>query len=87
MTDKFANYVETVSGPASNAFPITASSSTPFTYATRAIWVGTSGDVEVCMLNGSSNVIFKAVPAGTLLPIRTTYCSTASSASNLLGLY
>jgi hypothetical protein len=35
----------------------------------RALYIGTAGDVEVRQVNGSTEVTFANVPAGTVLPV------------------
>lgn len=57
---------------------------------TRGIWVGGAGDVVVAMAGQSApaQVLFAAVPAGTLLPICVTRVfATGTSASLLRAMY
>ena len=57
-----------------------------------ALYIGGFGDVTVVMRNGDGNggvtpVTFKAVPAGTLLPIAVQGVNaTNTNATNILGL-
>lgn len=52
-----------------------------------ALFVGGAGDVAVLM-SGGETVTFKAVPAGTLLPIQfTRIMSTNTTATNMVALY
>jgi hypothetical protein len=68
-------------------FAITKSDVTVFSQPTRAVWVGSAGDLSVVYWDGSSDILH-AVPAGTLLPIRVTQVkSTNTTASNISGLY
>jgi hypothetical protein len=54
----------------------------------RGIYVGTAGDVSVTPANGGSAVVFKSVPAGTILPIHAQNVTTANTtASNMVALY
>lgn len=58
--------------PADECVAITASDSTVFA-ATRALYVGTGGDVAVMpAAPGSVSVVFQNVPSGAVLPIRIT---------------
>ncbi len=58
------------------------------------LWVGSAGDVVVCMRNGDgkggvTTVKFSAVPAGTLLPIGIQGVNTTGTtvdAGTLIGL-
>lgn len=54
---------------------------------TRGLYVGTTGNVAVKSLRGTT-CIFTAVPAGLILPIRCTQVlSTGTTASNIVALY
>lgn len=65
---------QNINAPAYGAFAVTPSNSTTFdgvgTNKTppRSLYVGGAGDVAVTMFNGDQ-VVFSAVPAGTILPI------------------
>lgn len=53
---------------------------------TRGIYVGGAGDVEAKLVGG--NIVFSAVPVGTILPIRTKLIVAANTtATNLLGIW
>ena len=84
--DNYSSGIETLV-PGQGAFAITKSDVTLFQYATRLIYVGTTGDVAVTMMDGSQ-VVFVACPAGMLLPIvATQVLETGTSASNIVGIY
>ncbi len=57
---------------------------------TRAIYVGGAGAVEVDMLGGpednggNTKVLFSAVPAGTILPIRATAIYSGNTDATLI---
>lgn len=57
--------------PASYAEAVTPSDDDDLTWVSRALWIGGAGDVAVIMQNGAT-VVFAAVPAGTMLPIRVS---------------
>lgn len=74
-----------------NAVAITPTDATaigPFS----GLYVGVAGDVTVVMRNGDgaggvTPVLFKAVPAGTILPIAVQGVNaTGTTATNILGL-
>ena len=72
--------------PAEYAVAVTKSDSTVLN-ATRALYIGGSGDVAVTMAGGG-NVTFSALAAGTILPIRVTkVLSTGTTATNIVALY
>lgn len=76
-----------LSDPATHAFAITPDNSTAITFATRAIYVGTGGDITLRGANSPADVLLKAVPTGSVLPIRTKYVrATGTTAADLVGL-
>ena len=81
------------SDSAINAFAITKSDSTVFPQfpsstgvcVTKALYVGTGGDVNVVM-EGGQTVLHSNVPSGAILPIRVKQVLSAStSASAIVG--
>jgi len=85
MTDQFAVQTDTQSTPARFGANVTKSDSTALDPLPKAIYVGTAGDVVVRFGTGS-DVTFKNVPAGAILPIRPLYIRTASTASDFVTL-
>lgn len=70
---------------------ITPSDSVNFAVPTRGIYVGVTGDV-VCVpktrTGEGAAVLFKAVPAGSVLPIAATRVnSTSTTATDLVALF
>lgn len=53
---------------------------------TRAIYVGGAGSLIVTTANGTVNVSFLGVPAGTMLPIQII-AFTGGTATGVLALY
>jgi len=88
MADDFETYRPGLSDTAENAAAITPHDSTDLSKTTRAIYVGGAGDVSVEMKGAGSAVVFKGLPAGTVLPVRATRVnSTATSATDLIALW
>jgi len=90
MADRFSKFYTNTNDPASNAFAITSDSENDLANSTRAIYVGTTGDLTVTMVDsGTANtfVTFATVPAGTVLPIRVQRVSAATTANNLVGMF
>jgi len=73
--------------PAANAEVVVPSDDSELSTVSRALYVGGGGDLAVVMLGGSE-VIFSAVIAGTVLPIRVKKVKlTGTNASFVLNLY
>ena len=54
--------------------------------ATRALYIGVTGDVVVTMVSGATPITFKAVPVGTL-SVQVTQVLAATTATDILALY
>lgn len=72
------------SGPAMGGFAITPADS-DLSARTRAVWVGTAGDLRVTFVNGD-DVVIKG--ASGLLPIAVKRVwATGTTATNVMGMY
>ena len=88
MSDGFAGRTEGLDSPASHAFAITAHDTNDLSYTTRGLYVGVSGDVKVDTAGGESAVVFTALAAGVLHPLRVTRVyDTDTDATNIVGVY
>lgn len=60
---------------------------TTFTYQVRGIYVGGAGDVSI-VTPRNNTVVFSAVPAGSILPVRAIRVNTSGTTATLMdGLY
>lgn len=76
-----SSYATAITAHATN--PIDSNSARP-----RALYVGTTGNVAVKFTGSSTTVVFVAVPAGTVLPIRPTHLvSVTTTASDIVALW
>lgn len=75
--------IDSNSGPASNAVAITPGAGA--ITQTRALFIGTGGNVTVTMAGGGS-VQFTNVPSGTTLPIAVNHV-TAATAADIVALW
>ena len=83
-TDDCARLESPVSG--GQAVDISSTDHTP-TSCTRALWVGTTGNVKVTLLSGSV-VTFNNVQDGTVLPVRAVLVwKTGTTASDMVALW
>jgi hypothetical protein len=64
MGDRFQGNTGDLDDPGWDAFAVTPSNSTNFSYTARALYIGSVGDVTVVTANGGV-VTFVAVPTGT----------------------
>ena len=83
MTAKYGNFA----APATEAVAIVLD--VAFAQPSRAIYVGVAGDVSAVMAEGSkATILFKNCPAGSILPISATMCTTvAGTATNLVCIF
>ena len=86
--DKFANNTDSVFAPARQCFAINPDDFTDLSTLTKAIYVGGSGDLALQSAdNEGQHVIFKGIPAGTMLPVRAIrVLSSDTSATDIVGL-
>ena len=85
MIDTFAKHTRSLTSPPEHAVTIVPADQ-DLARATRALYVGTGGDLAVRMLDGSSVTLLN-VPSGTLLPLRVGRVLPASTASGIIGLW
>lgn len=87
MQDRFRHHADSPMAPASRAFAITPSDIAELPTATKAIYVGTGGDITLRPLDGSEDVVFTAFPAGGILDVRASAIrATGTTASGIVGL-
>jgi len=86
MTDMFRTHARTLTSPPEHAAAITPADQ-PLAHVTRAVYVGTGGDLAVKMAGGAV-VTLANVASGSLLPIRVErVLASGTTASQILGLW
>jgi hypothetical protein len=76
-----------IDGPANNADEIVGDDNTDLAFATRQIYVGTGGDINMTTLGGQ-DVVFKNVPTGSMIAVRVKRLkATLTTASNIVGMW
>lgn len=80
-----------LNSPAGSGYEITKSDLAVLDPPTRYIYVGGAGNLVVRLMpqedGNQPTLTFMAVPVGTLLPIRAYQVMSATTATNLVGLY
>jgi hypothetical protein len=87
INDPFAHSVDSSIAPAQNGFAITPQDDVDLLLATKAIYVGSGGNITLRMLQADADITFVNVPSGSILDLRVRAVrSTGTSASSLIGL-
>ena len=85
--DNFGSSSDSLIAPANNAFEITPHDILELISVTKAIYIGTGGDVVVRPLEATSDVTFRNLQDGSILDVRTVAVrSTGTTASDIVGL-
>lgn len=90
MPDRYSKEYGVLDSVCFDGFLITPSDSTTYGQPTRAIYVGSSGNLSVQMVgydNSNTNLTFTNVLAGTMLPVRVQKVYANTTAAFLVGLY
>lgn len=82
MVDTFDSHTVTITAPPSNAVAITPDDTTDLPFASRAIYVGTAGDLRVQTLGGQ-DVTYVGV-SGTKVVRVTRIFATGTTAANII---
>lgn len=87
VMDRFDTYSASLTAPASVCFAITPDDAAALAEVTRAIYVGTGGNLAVRAADSASDVTFVNAPSGAILDIRVSHVrATGTTAANLVGL-
>ena len=85
--DTFAKHSRSLTAPPEEAVAIAPENSADLAFATRALYVGTGGDVRLRMLGGAE-ITLANLASGSLIPIRATRVfATGTTATGLIGLW
>jgi len=88
VTDPFNNHETSLTSPARNGFIVTPDDSADFLVTCRALFVGGAGDISAVLAADSSAILFKNIPAGTVLPISVKRVeATLTTGTDIVGLY
>lgn len=86
-TDPFTATSDSLIAPARIALAIVPSDTTALPMHTKAIYIGTGGDIVLRTVGSSSDVTFRNVAAGSVLALRVSAIrATGTTAEDLVGL-
>jgi hypothetical protein len=86
--DTFANLQGGLQSPPTNSFAIAPSDTAELPFVTRSIYVGGTGDLTVRLAGDTGSLLLKAVPVGTMLPLRVRQVfATGTGATLMIGMY
>lgn len=84
--DDYSHAAHDLSGPAEHAAVVTPSDTVDLVDVSRALIVGTTGDLKVTM-NGGETVVLPSVPAG-VLPLRVKRVwNTGTTATHISAIW
>ncbi|HZF42127.1 MAG TPA: hypothetical protein VEZ48_01815 [Sphingomonadaceae bacterium] len=88
MADAFGGTLDSVSSPATRGVAVTPHDAEPLADVPKALFVGTGGSLTLRGAGGGGDVVFRNVPAGSVLPFRAQFVrATGTSAADIVALY
>lgn len=87
FADPYKDTASSLSSPAADCFEIDPHNSADLTSATKAIYIGTGGDLVLRPVGSDNDVTFVNVPGGSILPVRVQAVRiNGTTASDIVGL-
>lgn len=87
MSDDFENHSKGLESPFDDGQSVTPNDAASLTKSSRALYIGTGGDVAVRTTKGT-NLLFANVPNGTFIPGRFDLVyDTGTDADNIVALW
>ncbi|MEM7780757.1 MAG: hypothetical protein AAF697_10235 [Pseudomonadota bacterium] len=85
--DSFSNTSDSLIASSRDCFSIIPSDTAEITKVTKAIYVGTGGNLVLRLIDSELDVTFANVPSGTILDVRAAFVrATSTTASDIVGL-
>lgn len=86
-SNPFELSADSVSSPARNCVAVVPNDANDLSVVTKALYVGTGGNIVVRTVDATADVTFSNVPTGTVLPVRARAIrATGTTASQIVGL-
>lgn len=87
MPDTYAEFAPSLTSPAMEAANVSPSDATSLPNVSRALYVGSAGDLAVEMMSGDV-VTFRGVAGGTALPVRARKVrASGTTAADIVALW
>ena len=87
MDIPFENVADNPTAPALRCIEISPSDAAELPMVTKAVIVGEAGDITLRAAKSETDVVFRNLPAGFILDVRTRIIrSTGTTAGSLVGL-
>lgn len=87
IKDTFQSTADSLISPATICFAIVPADGGELTQVTKALYVGTGGDIALRPLDGTADVTFRNVPDGAVLDVRVRAVrATGTTAADIVGL-
>ncbi len=88
MSDAFSSNQSGLESPIEHAESVTPNNDSDLPNTTRALWIGTGGDIVITTKGGTSSVTLESVPDGSMLPIRVSRVhATGTTATGIVALW
>ena len=85
--DSFSNNLDSPSSPARHCFAVQPSDAQDLPTVTKAIYVGTGGDVTLRAVESEEDVTFRGVPTGSILDVRCSAIRAGgTTAADIVGM-
>lgn len=79
--------LDTLTSPALSGFTVTPHDANELPYITRAVFIGTGGDICCILKKDDTPILLKNIPDGTMLPLRIKkILATGTTAADMAGL-
>jgi hypothetical protein len=87
--DTFANFQGGLQTPVRSSFVIAPNDTTELPFVTRAVYIGSAGNLTARLADDTAAVTFNGLPAGSMLPIRVrqVYATGTTAGMVLVGFY
>ena len=87
MTDAFSRQADSAEAPSSHPLAITPSNTVPLVATPKALYIGTGGTVVLRTASGATDVTFKNLASGQILPVRAQFVrATGTTAADIVAL-